>query len=49
MRIDPEEIDETLMMVTQQNLDIRAVTLGLSLAGCVMPTSTSWPRRSTSA
>ena len=35
MRIDPEEIAETLMMVTQQNLDIRAVTLGLSLAGCV--------------
>ncbi len=35
MYIDPEEIVETLLMVTQQNLDIRAVTLGLSLAGCV--------------
>jgi uncharacterized protein (UPF0210 family) len=35
VHIDPDEIAETLMMVTQQNLDIRAVTLGLSLAGCV--------------
>ncbi len=34
MRITPEEVVETLTMVTQQNLDIRTVTLGLSLAGC---------------
>ena len=35
MRITPEEVAETLQMVTQQNLDIRTVTLGLSLSGCV--------------
>ncbi|MBN2405593.1 MAG: PFL family protein [Coriobacteriia bacterium] len=34
MRITPEEIAETLTMVTQQHLDIRTVTLGLSLGGC---------------
>ena len=34
MHITPEEIVETLTMITQQNLDIRTVTLGLSLAGC---------------
>jgi hypothetical protein len=33
-RITPEEIVETLLMVQQQNLDIRTVTLGLSLRGC---------------
>lgn len=35
MRITPDEVVETLTMVTQQNLDIRTVTLGLSLTGCV--------------
>lgn len=35
MHISPEEIVETLLMITQQNLDIRTVTLGLSLADCV--------------
>ncbi len=34
MHIDPEEIVETLLMVQQQSLDIRTVTLGLSLRGC---------------
>jgi len=34
VRITPEEIVETLTMITQQNLDVRTVTLGLSLAGC---------------
>jgi len=34
MRITPEEVLETLLMITQQNLDIRTVTLGLSLDGC---------------
>lgn len=34
MHITPEEIVETLLMVQQQNLDIRTVTLGLSLKGC---------------
>jgi uncharacterized protein len=33
--LEPEEIVETLLMVTQQNLDIRTVTLGMSLSGCV--------------
>ncbi|MHB1342385.1 MAG: DUF711 family protein [Coriobacteriia bacterium] len=32
--ISPEEIAETLTMVTQQHLDIRTVTLGISLNGC---------------
>jgi uncharacterized protein len=31
LNISPEEIVETLLMITQQNLDIRTVTLGLSL------------------
>lgn len=34
LNISPEEIVETLLMVTQQNLDIRTVTLGLSLEEC---------------
>ena len=34
MDISPEEIVETLLMITQQNLDIRTVTLGLSLDSC---------------
>ncbi|MCE5202915.1 MAG: PFL family protein [Actinomycetia bacterium] len=32
--ISPEEIAETLTMVTQQHLDIRTVTMGVSLSGC---------------
>ncbi|PKQ37690.1 MAG: hypothetical protein CVT59_06525 [Actinobacteria bacterium HGW-Actinobacteria-1] len=32
--ISPEEIAETVTMVTQQNLDIRTVTLGVSLSDC---------------
>ncbi len=34
MQITPEEIVETLLMMTQQSLDIRTVTLGLSLSDC---------------
>jgi len=34
LQISPEEIAETLTMITQQHLDIRTVTLGLSLGGC---------------
>ncbi len=34
LHITPEEIVETLLMVQQQNLDIRTVTLGLSLRSC---------------
>ncbi len=37
MYISPEEIVETLTMITQQNLDVRTVTLGLSLSGCTHP------------
>lgn len=37
MQITPEEIVETLLMVQQQNLDIRTVTLGLSLRSCADP------------
>lgn len=37
MHIEPEEIVETLLMITQQHLDIRTVTLGLSLADCAGP------------
>jgi uncharacterized protein (UPF0210 family) len=34
MRIEPEEIAETLEMIGRQHLDIRTVTLGLSLRAC---------------
>ncbi|MDR1713104.1 MAG: PFL family protein [Coriobacteriales bacterium] len=34
MQITPQEVAETLAMVSQQNLDIRTITLGLSLRGC---------------
>lgn len=37
LNISPEEIVETLLMVTQQNLDVRTVTLGLSLDACAHP------------
>ena len=35
MQITPLEIAETLAMVNKQNLDIRTITLGLNLRGCV--------------
>ncbi len=35
MQITPVEVAETLAMVEQQNLDIRTITLGLNLRGCV--------------
>jgi uncharacterized protein len=34
MRIEPEEIAETLSMISRQHLDVRTVTLGLSLRSC---------------
>lgn len=34
MQITPAEIVETLQMITQQSLDVRTVTLGLSLTAC---------------
>ncbi len=35
MQITPEEIAETLEMVSKQNLDIRTITLGINLRSCV--------------
>ncbi len=37
MLIQPEEILETIQMVTRQHLDIRTVTMGISLRGCCHP------------
>ena len=34
MAITPEEVAETLSMVSQQNLDLRTITMGISLAAC---------------
>jgi uncharacterized protein (UPF0210 family) len=34
LHISPEEIAETLLMVQQQHLDIRTVTLGVAIADC---------------
>ena len=34
MHFTPEEIVETLTMITRHHLDVRTITLGLSLAGC---------------
>lgn len=35
MQLTPAEIAETLAMVSKQHLDIRTITLGLNLRGCV--------------
>lgn len=35
MQLTPNEIRETLAMVSKQHLDIRTITLGLNLRGCV--------------
>lgn len=37
MHISPEEVSETLEMVSQQHLDIRTITMGLNLRGCTDP------------
>lgn len=34
MAITPEEVSETLSMVSQQNLDLRTITMGISLTSC---------------
>ncbi|NLV72153.1 MAG: PFL family protein [Actinobacteria bacterium] len=34
MYLTPEEIVETLTMITQEHLDVRTITLGLSLSSC---------------
>ena len=45
MHITPEEVVETLTMITQQHLDIRTVTLGLSLSSCADPDLETMARR----
>ena len=45
MRITPEEVAETLTMVTQQSLDIRTVTMGVSLSSCTDPSIEIMARR----
>ena len=37
MDITPREIAETISMVTQQNLDLRTITMGISLNACADP------------
>jgi hypothetical protein len=37
MLVHPEEILETIKMVSNENLDIRTVTMGISLRGCSHP------------
>ena len=34
MDITPREVSETLSMVSEQNLDLRTITMGISLMGC---------------
>jgi hypothetical protein len=45
LHISPEEIVETLLMVQQQQLDIRTVTLGVSLSGCAADDAEEAARR----
>lgn len=37
MEITPEEVSETLSMITQQSLDIRTITMGINTRGCTDP------------
>ena len=37
IRFSPQEILETIRMVQMENLDIRTITLGISLRGCAHP------------
>lgn len=45
LHISPEEIAETLLMVHQQHLDIRTVTLGISIGDCGADTADEMGRR----
>ncbi|MDR0500624.1 MAG: PFL family protein [Coriobacteriales bacterium] len=45
MQITPQEIAETLAMVSQQNLDIRTITLGVSLRDCAHEDITTCAKR----
>ena len=44
-RFDPEEILETVQMVQMENLDIRTITMGISLRDCAHPSLSSAARR----
>ncbi|MBN1192138.1 MAG: PFL family protein [Coriobacteriia bacterium] len=45
LHISPEEIAETLLMVHQQHLDIRTVTLGISIGDCAADTADEMGKR----
>ena len=45
LHISPEEIAETLLMVQQQHLDIRTITLGVSIGECGADTADEMARR----
>jgi uncharacterized protein len=45
MEFQPEEVYETLSMITRQHLDIRTVTLGVSLSSCANDDLTVMSRR----
>ncbi|MHB8762664.1 MAG: DUF711 family protein, partial [Coriobacteriia bacterium] len=45
LRISPEEVAETLLMVQQQHLDIRTVTLGIAIGECSADTVEEMSRR----
>ena len=45
LRLSPEEIVETLLMVQQQHLDIRTVTLGISIGECGADTASEMGAR----
>ena len=49
MAIEPKQVVEALSMVTQQHLDIRTITLGLSLRGCVHEDIDVYDRLTTAA
>ncbi|MGH8256928.1 MAG: DUF711 family protein, partial [Steroidobacteraceae bacterium] len=44
-RFDPEEILETVKMVQMENLDIRTITMGISLRDCAHPSLAAAARR----
>lgn len=45
LHISPEEIAETLLMVQQQHLDIRTVTLGISIGECAADSAAEMSKR----
>ena len=45
LRFDPEEILETVKMVQMENLDIRTITMGISLRDCAHPSLAAAARK----